>query len=39
MQAARRRQSHTGVALMAEQVAQQLYSAMMKRKGGRGMEP
>ena len=25
MQAARRRQSHTGVARMAEQVAQQLY--------------
>ncbi len=38
MQAAKRRQSHTGVARMAQQVAQQLYSAMTKRKGGRGME-
>ena len=38
LQAARRQQNHTGVGHMAEQVAQQLYSAMMKRKGGRGME-
>ena len=38
MQAVKRRQSHTGVAHTVEQVAQQLYSAMMKRKGGLGTE-